>query len=113
MTTKEVDMFARRVSMQLKPNSVVEFTLRVEKDVFPLLRKQTGFKDEITFIGPGETNAFGISLWDNKQNAEAYSRGMYSEVKKFLAGVVEGTPQVETYEVSNSTFHKIAAAVAV
>ena len=36
-----------------------------------------------------------------------------SEVKKFLAGVIEGTPQVETYEVSNSTFHKIAAAVAV
>jgi hypothetical protein len=26
---------------------------------------------------------------------------------------VEGTPQVDTYEVSNSTFHKIAARVAV
>jgi len=26
--------------------------------------------------------------------------------------VVEGTPQVETYEVANSTFHKIAVAVA-
>jgi hypothetical protein len=24
--------------------------------------------------------------------------------------VVEGTPKVETYEVANSTFHKIAAA---
>jgi hypothetical protein len=113
MTTKEVDMFARRVSMQLKPNSVAEFTQRIEKDILPLLRKQTGFKDEITFIGPGETKASGISLWDNKENAEAYNRGTYSEVKKFLAGVLEGTPQVETYEVSNSTFHKIAAAVAV
>jgi hypothetical protein len=113
MTTKEVDMFARRVSMQLKPNSVPEFTKRIEKDILPLLRKQTGFKDEITFIGPGETKASGISLWENKENAETYNRGMYSEVKKFLAGVVEGTPQVETYEVSNSTFHKIAAAVAV
>ena len=46
-------MFARRVSMHLKPNSVAEFTQRIEKDIFPLLRKQTGFKDEITFIGPG------------------------------------------------------------
>jgi len=27
--------------------------------------------------------------------------------------VLEGTPQVDTYEVSNSTFHKIAARVAV
>ncbi|MGB9243000.1 MAG: hypothetical protein WCC03_06575 [Candidatus Acidiferrales bacterium] len=106
-------MFARRVSMQLKPNSVAEFTQRIEKDVFPLLRKQIGFKDEITFIGPGQANAFGISLWENKDNAETYNRGTYAEVKKFLAGVIEGTPQVETYEVSNSTFHKIAAAVAV
>jgi hypothetical protein len=112
MTTKEVDMFARRVSMQLKHNSVAEFTQRIEKDVLPLLRNQTGFKDEITFIGLGETKAFGISLWENKENAEAYSRGTYPEVTKILASVVEGTPEVETYEVSNSTFHKIAAAVA-
>jgi hypothetical protein len=111
-TTKEVDMFARRVSMELKPNSVAEFTQRIEKDILPLLRKQTGFHDEITFVGPGETKAFGISLWENKENAEAYNRGTYPEVTKILARVVEGTPQVETYEVANSTFHKIAAAVA-
>jgi heme-degrading monooxygenase HmoA len=110
MTTKEVDMFARRVSMQLKPNSVPEFTQRIEKDVLPLLRKQTGFQGEITFVAPGETNAFGISLWDNKETAEAYNRATYPEVTKLLAKVVEGTPQVETYEVCNSTFHKIAAA---
>ncbi len=104
-------MFARRVSMQLKPNSVAEFTQRIEKDILPLLRKQKGFQGEITFVGPGETKAFGISLWENKENAEAYNRGTYPEVTKILARVVEGTPQVETYEVANSTFHKIAAAV--
>jgi hypothetical protein len=32
---------------------------------------------------------------------------------KAVANVVEGTPQVDTYEVSNSTFHKIAARLAV
>ena len=105
-------MFARRVSMLLKPNSLAEFTNRLEKQIIPLLRKQTGFQDEITFVAPGETKAFGISLWNNKENAETYNRGTYPEVTKILAGVVEGTPQVETYEVSNSTFHKIAAAVA-
>ncbi|MGA8221940.1 MAG: hypothetical protein WB780_09835 [Candidatus Acidiferrales bacterium] len=105
-------MFARRVSMQLKPNSLAEFTNRLEKQVIPLLRKQTGFQDEISFVGPGTTKAFGISLWENKENAETYNRGTYPEVTKILAGVVEGTPQVETYEVTNSTFHKIAAAVA-
>ncbi len=105
-------MFTRRVSMHLKPNSVAEFTQRIEKDILPLLRKQKGFQDEITFVAPGGTEAFGISFWDTAENAEAYSRGTYPEVTKILATVVEGTPQVETYEVANSTFHKIAVAVA-
>jgi hypothetical protein len=105
-------MFARRVYMHLKPNSVAEFTQRLEKDILPLLRKQKGFQDEITFVGQGGTEAFGISLWENKENAETYNRGTYPEVTKILSRVVEGTPQVEAYEVANSTFHKIAAAVA-
>ena len=111
-TTKEVAMYARKVSMHLKPNSVAEFTQRIEKDILPLLRKQKGFQDEITCVNPGEKEAFGISLWENKENAETYNRGTYPEVTKILARVVEGTPKVETYEVANSTFHKIAAAAA-
>ena len=103
-------MFARRVSMQLKPNSVAELTQRLEKEVIPMLRKQKGFQDEITFAIPGGTEAFGISLWENAQAAEAYNRGAYPEVLKILSKVVDGTPKVETYEVANSTFHKIAAA---
>ena len=105
-------MIARRVSMQLKPNSVAEFTQRIEKDILPLLRKQKGFQDEITFVVPGGTEAFGVSLWDNRENAEAYNRETYAEVAKALAKVIDGTPQVETYAVANSTFHKIAAAAA-
>jgi hypothetical protein len=105
-------MFARKISMQLKPHTLPEFTQRIEKDVLPLLRKQTGFQGEITFVAPGETNAFGISLWDNREAAENYNRVTYPEVTKLLARVLEGTPQIETYEVCNSTFHKLASAVA-
>jgi hypothetical protein len=105
-------MFARKVHMHLKPNSVAEFTHRLEKDILPLLRRQKGFQDEITFVGPGGTEAFAISLWDKAENAEAYNSGTYPEVTKILAMVVEGAAQVETYDVANSTFHKIAAAVA-
>ncbi len=104
-------MFARRVSIHLKLNSAAEFTQRIEKEVLPLLRKQTGFQDEITFVGPGGTQAFGISLWENKENADTYNRGTYPEVTKILSKVIEGTPQVETFQVANSTFHKIPATV--
>ena len=36
----------------------------------------------------------------------------YPAVLNKLAGIIEGTPKIDTYEVVNSTFHKIAAAVA-
>ena len=102
-------MYARRVSMKLKPNSTVEFTQRLEKEIIPMLRKQSGFRDEITFVTAGGTEAFGVSLWDNKHSADTYNVGPYAQVTKILSKLVEGTPRVETYEVANSTFHKIAA----
>jgi heme-degrading monooxygenase HmoA len=110
--TKESAMFARRVYMHLKPNSTTELAHKLEKEVIPMLRKQKGFQDEITFVAPNGKEAFGISLWESAENAEAYNRGTYPQVAKLLATVIEGTPQVETFEVANSTFHKIAAAVA-
>ena len=106
-------MFARNVSLHLKPNSVGEFARTIEKEIIPLLRKQKGFEDEIMFIASGGLEAVGISLWDEKENAEAYSRKIYPEVMKALAKLVEGTPQIQTYEVSNSTFHKITLPVLV
>jgi heme-degrading monooxygenase HmoA len=102
-------MFARNVRMQLKPNSTAQFTQTLEKEVLPLLRKQQGFQDEVAFVNPGGTEAVAISFWQSRENAEAYSRSTYPEVLKALGKVVEGTPQLQTYEVSNSTIHKIAA----
>src|SRR3989304_2180844 len=100
-------MFARNVFLHLKPNSVGEFSRMIEKEIIPLLRKQKGFQDEIMFIASGGLEAVGISLWDEQENAEAYDLKTYPQVIKALGKLVEGTPQVQTYEVSNSTFHKI------
>lgn len=102
-------MFARRVTMKLKPNSVPEFTRTLDKDVIPLLRKQTGFKDEFAFVATGDKEAVAISLWDRRESAEAYNGGQYAEVLKLLGTVVEGTPDVQSGEVANSTIHKIPA----
>ena len=102
-------MFARSVSMRLKTNSAGEFTRTLENEVIPLLRKQKGFQDEISLVNPNGTEATAISFWDHKENAEAYNRGAYADVQKTLAKVLDGTPQVQTYDVGNSTFHKVAA----
>ncbi len=105
-------MYARRVSLTLKPNSRTEYTQKLEREVIPMLQKQQGFLDEIAFIAPSGKDAFGVSLWDTKEDAEAYNRGAYAQVTNILSKFVEGTPRVDTYEVSNCTFHKIAVAVA-
>ena len=36
-------MYARNVSLNLKPNTAREFTQTFEKDILPMLRKQNGF----------------------------------------------------------------------
>src|SRR5436853_232658 len=99
-------MHARNVSIHLKANTAGEFTRTLEKDVLPVLRKQTGFKDEISFLTSDRSEAVAISLWDRKEDADNYNRDIYPQVLTSLAKVVEGTPKVQAYEVSNSTFHK-------
>jgi hypothetical protein len=101
-------MFARNVSIHLKSNMLSDYTRTFENDVLPLLRKQNGFKDEITFADAGEANVTAISLWENKTDAEAYNTNTYPQVLKTMARFIEGTPRVQTSDVVNSTFHKIA-----
>ena len=102
-------MFARHVVVRLKAKAAPEFTRLMEKEVIPMLRKQKGFLDEIVFISPDLTEAVGNSFWETQADAEAYSRKGYPEVIKSLGTVVAGMPTVGTANVSNSTFHKIAA----
>jgi heme-degrading monooxygenase HmoA len=103
-------MFARRISIHLKPNTLAEFTKTVENDVVPLLRKQPGFQDEITFALPEGTKVLAISLWDTQKNAENYDSSVYKDVLKLLGTVIDGTPKVGSTEVLHSTFHHIRAA---
>jgi hypothetical protein len=104
-------MFARSASIRLKPNGLEELTRVIEGGIVPLLRKQEGFQDEITLFVPGGNEAVEISLWDRKEDAEAYGRKASRWVVKALGNVIEGDPDVRIYAVSNSTFHKIAVPV--
>lgn len=104
-------MFARRLSVQLKPNKFAEFTSTLEKDVIPLLRKQEGFKDEITFAAPDGIDVLAISVWDSAKNAENYDHSAYKDVLKLLGNMIAGTPKIVTSEVTHSTVHQIRAGV--
>jgi heme-degrading monooxygenase HmoA len=102
-------MFSRNVSYKLKAKSAAEFTRIVEGEVIPLLRRQKGFDDAISFIAPERNEALTISLWDKKEDAEAHIMKTHPEILKALASVIEGSPHVESFEIGNSTSHQIAA----
>ncbi|PYT98500.1 MAG: hypothetical protein DMG38_15275 [Acidobacteria bacterium] len=106
-------MFARKVSMHLKPGGAAEFKQKIETDVIPVLRKQKGFLDEITFLYPSGKEVHAFSLWETAEDAETYNREASAGVAKLLVSVIEGVPRVQTYEVLNSSFHRIAAATAI
>ena len=102
-------MFASSVTIRLKSNAVAKFNRTLEKEILPLLQKQRDFRDEISLVASNGSEVVGISLWEQKEDAEAYNRTAYPEVQKLLAKLIEGTLRVQTYEVSTSTVHKVAA----
>lgn len=100
-------MFARNVSLHLKSNTPFsQFTQKFDSEVLPMLRKQSGFKHEVTLINEAGTDVTAISLWDDKKNAETYASTGYPEVLKVLGSVIEGTPTVISSVVGSSTLDK-------
>jgi hypothetical protein len=104
-------MYARNVTMKLKPNAATEFGQTLERDILPLLRKRSGFADELAFVSADGKAAVAISLWDRRESAESYSRETYPAVLEGLSKVIEGTPEVTSFDVASSTFHRIPATV--
>lgn len=68
----------------------------MKADIHPLLKKQKGFREDVTLL---QANACtSISIWADRASAESYDATTYPEVLKRLASVVEGEPSTETYE---------------
>jgi hypothetical protein len=105
-------MFARSVSIHLKSNMLSDYTRTLENDVLPLLRRQTGFKDEITFSNPATLDVMAISLWESQANAEAYNVNIYPEVLRAFSRIIDGTPKIQVFETVTSTFHNPAVVAA-
>ena len=105
-------MFARNVSLYLKPNVIAEFLKLMDSEIIPLLRKQKGFQDAITLAVPGGREIVAISFWEQEENAKAYTMTSYLEVLKILEQLLDGTPHVRTLDVVSSTIHKVPSRAA-
>jgi anti-sigma B factor antagonist len=102
-------MFTRRVILSIKPGSAAEAGRIFEDEVIPPLRGQKGMRHDDTFISPVLSEVVLNSYWDTQECAESYGRAAYPAALKSLAGVLEGTPQVESFNISSTTFQQITA----
>jgi heme-degrading monooxygenase HmoA len=101
-------MFARNVALRLRPNTLNQFKRVFDAQIIPLLHKQPGFKDVITFAMTGGADITVISLWETKEDAEVYSTAGYPEVMKMLEPLLDGSPKVRVADIVSSTLHKVS-----
>lgn len=99
----EEGRFARIVRMDLKPGKSQGFTVAIDNEIIPTLRRFTGFVGEVAMVSTDGKEAIGISLWEQKEHAESYDHKGFAGVLKALGEYVKGKAKVHTYEVTNST----------
>ena len=100
-------MFARIVRMNLKTGKGPDFARAIDDEVIPKLHKFPGFVGEIAMVSSAGDKAIGISLWDRKESAESYRRKGYADVVKTLDKCLKGEAELQTYEVTNSSFEAL------
>jgi len=101
-------MFTRVVEIHTKTGKAKEFSTTLKEKVLPILKKQSGFVDEITLISNKEPERIlALSFWDSEKDAERYNKDQFPKVNEILNSVLETAPKVETFNVDTSTTHKI------
>jgi heme-degrading monooxygenase HmoA len=94
--------FTRNVEFEIKPGKAEEFKSKFDGEVVPMLKKQNGFRGELSLVNP-ENHALGISMWDSEKSAELYRTDTYPKVLELLKGLIVGTPRVAMFTVATST----------
>jgi hypothetical protein len=94
-------MFARAVVIKVQPGCDVELTKTFEQEVIPRFRKEKDFRGLLAFTAPDGTEAFSLSLWDQKEIGRGFWTRSFSALTALARFAVE-KPVVHVCEVGNS-----------
>src|SRR5437868_8873125 len=95
-------MFARIFRVALKPGQGDGYARAIEQKVIPILQKFSGFCDEIAMISADGKEGIGISFWEREEDAEAYDRAAYADVRKALDPLDRKSTRLNSSHVSIS-----------
>jgi hypothetical protein len=102
-------MFARKVSVCLKPNTLSAFIHLMENELLPWLKTQNGFLDLITLACPDAIEVQVITFWENERSEENYGEGYPENVLKSLQLLLDGISYGKTFEVVSSTVERFVS----
>jgi heme-degrading monooxygenase HmoA len=102
-------MFAQIVDFVSRPGKTRVLKETIESRLFPILRVQPGFVDEIVLESDVESNrVVTLSFWRTREQAEHYNQETYPSVTAVLVGSLEADPVVRTFSVASSTTCNLA-----
>jgi quinol monooxygenase YgiN len=106
-------MFTRIVEINAKSGKGRELVRTVNDKIMSILRDQPGFLDEITLASQENPDRIvALSFWKTQQDCEVYNRETFPRVNEVIRNLIEGPPQVRTFDVASSTVHNIAVSKA-
>ena len=103
-------MFTRVVELTSKPGKAQELSNTINEKGVPILKKQNGFVDEIILNSNAESDrVLALSFWKTREDAERYQREQYKNIHDSIRHLLQGEPNIRTFDVHSSTGQKIAA----
>ena len=103
-------MFTRVVEITTKPGKAKELTRTVNDRVLTILKNQPGFLDEVVLISEENPDqVLALSFWTSNKDAETYNREQFPKVTELIQPLSAGPPKVRTFNVEQSTTHKITS----
>ncbi len=106
-------MFARIIELTAKTGKQRHLTRVIDASVLSILKKQTGFVDEIVLNSDTEPErVISVSFWKRREDAEQYHEREYATIRDLVRPMLEADPVIRTFNVSSWTTHKIAAGTA-
>jgi len=102
-------MFTRVVHIHTKTGKARELSTTLNEKVLPILKKQTGFVDEITLVSSTDPDKMlAPSFWESEQNAQRYQQEQFPKINDIVKPFLQTDPRIETFHVDTSTTHKIS-----
>lgn len=102
-------MYSRVITCTIQPDKVNEFRNAVNDELLPRIQAQPGFLENVESCDPATGKYHCLTLWKSEADVRNYDRGLFQEIARRLAPLMEGAPDVQTLPVENASAQKMRA----